>query len=172
MEFALRGEESLLSHLPLEFGSEIMRSRDNKQESAYDKRAQMAEYDSSEREPLLYTGLIIDARHLPFVPSLNSGIYTASGRQIYGAEFLTRATVIRRGTAGYSDSETQAAVLRRVGERPLKVSALDLAAGEGNSLVISEEDAAKLLAHEGSKRNLSRARVVIVVSPEKLREKL
>lgn len=173
MEFALRGEESLLSHLPFEFGSEIMRSRDNKQvESAYDKRAQMAEYDSSEREPLLYTGLIIDARHLPFVPSLNAGVYTASGRQIYGAEFLTRATVIRRGTAGYSDSETHAAVLRRVGERPLKVAALDLAAGEGNSLVISEEDAAKLMAHEGSKRNLSRARVVIVVSPEKLREKL
>lgn len=173
MEFALRGTESLLSYLPLDFGSELVRKNDKKSlEIAYDKRAQIGEYDNSDQEPLLYTGLVIDARHLPFVPSLNSGIYTANGRQIYGAEFLSRATVIRRGTAGYHDTETHPAVLRRVGERPLKVPALDLAAGAGSSVVISEEDAAKLLAHEGSKRNLSRARVVIIVKTEKLREKL
>jgi hypothetical protein len=43
-------------------------------------------------------------------------------------------------------------------------------AGE-NGLVISEEDAAKLLAHAGSVRNLRRARLVIIVNADKLRER-
>ena len=49
--------------------------------------------------------------------------------------------------------------------------ALDVARQGENALVISDEDAAKILAHDGSVKNLKRARVVILIAPDKLREK-
>lgn len=174
LQLPLRGNESLMAYFPLRYGSELRERREDGVETlsvAYDRRPQLGEYDNSDQEPLLYTGLVIDARHLPYIPSLNAGVFTSTGRQIYGAEFLTRATAVRRGVAGHFASETLPAALRRAGKRPLKVSALDVQHTGENGLVISEEDAAKLLAHSGSIRNLRRARLVIIVNAEKLRER-
>ncbi len=169
LDIPLRGKGSLLAHLPLAFNSESASDRTRADASNYDQRPGMAEYDSTDLEPLLYTGLVIDARHLPFEPTLDAGIYTSSGRQIYGAAFLNRATAVRRGVAGFVSDETSADARRRAGKRPLKVSALDAARFKGNALVISDEDAARLTAHSGSRDNLRRARVVVLVPADKLR---
>lgn len=171
MEIMLRGKESLMAHLPLPYASELGRAAEAENSAAYDKRPGMGEYDSSAGEALLYTGLVIDARHLSYHPSLNTGIFTGSGRQIYGVEFLGRTTAIKRGVTGHFAQESSADLRQRAGKRPLKVSALEVAGHGENSLVISDEDAAKLTAHTGSVQNLRRARVVILVSPDKLREK-
>ena len=50
-------------------------------------------------------------------------------------------------------------------------AALDLNGHGENSLVISDEDAAKLLAHAGSVQNLRRGRVVVLVNAAKLKER-
>ncbi len=171
MQVALRGQDSLLAHLPLDFAGELEAESSAALPLHYDKRAQVGEYDSSDHEPLLYTGLIIDARHLPYVPSLNVGIFTSAGRQFYGAPFLTRTTAVKRGIAGYFLSDATPAAIRRAGKRPLKVSAIDIKGAGENGVVISEEDAAKLLAHAGSVQNMRRARVVIIVNSDKLRER-
>lgn len=171
MEVALRGRDSLLAHLPAQTGKEDFRDGDGTPGSAYERRADVNEYDASDTEPLLYTGLVVDARHLNFIPSLNTGIFTSSGRQLYSPAFLTRATLVKRGAAGFFTTEGQNEARQRAGSRPLKVPALDLMRSGENALVISDEDAAKLLAHDGSVKNLRRARVVILISPEKLREK-
>jgi hypothetical protein len=171
MEIMLRGSDSLLAHLPAETGKEDWRRDDAAADVAYERRSALNEYDASQMEPILYTGLIIDARHLDFVPSLNTGVFTSSGRQLYGAVFLTRATLVKRGATGFFTTEGQSEARQRIGNRPLKVAALDLAHAGENTLVISDEDAAKLLAHDGSVKNLKRARVIVLVSPDKLREK-
>ncbi|HNJ66095.1 MAG TPA: hypothetical protein PKW28_09380 [Turneriella sp.] len=171
MQVALRGRSSLLAHLPIEYGSELQAESGEALPVAYDKRPNVGEHDSSDHEPLLYTGLVIDARHLPYVPSLNVGVFTSTGRQIYGAAFVTRATAVKRGIAGYFASDSAPSALRRAGKRPLKVSAIDLQAAGEHGIVISEEDAAKLLAHSDSTRNMRRARVVIIVNADKLRER-
>lgn len=171
MEVALRGRDSLLAHLPAQTGHETFREADGMVSSAYERRADLNEYDASDKEPLLYTGLVVDARHLDFIPSLNTGIFTSSGRQLYSPAFLTRATLVKRGAAGFFTTEGQNEARQRAGARPLKVPALDLMRSGENALVISDEDAAKLLAHDGSVKNLRRARVVILISPDKLREK-
>lgn len=171
MHVSLRGRESLLAYFPLEYGSELQAEPTDTLPVAYDKRPNVGEHDNSDHEPLLYTGLVIDARHLPYVPSLNAGIFTAGGRQIYGAAFITRSTAVKRGVAGHYAADSLPAALRRAGKRPLKVSALELQNAGENGLVISEEDAAKLLAHAGSVRNLRRARLVIIVNADKLRER-
>lgn len=171
MHVSLRGRDSLLSYFPLTYGSELQADSTEPMPFAYDKRPNVGDHDNSDHEPLLYTGLIIDARHLPYVPSLDAGVYTSAGRQIYGAAFMTRATAVKRGVAGHSAAESSPAAQRRAGRRPLKISALDLQTAGDNGLVISEEDAARLLAHAGSVRNLRRARLVIIVNADRLRER-
>ena len=171
MQVSLKGRDSLLAHFPLDYGSELHADGDGSQALTYDKRPNLGEYDNSDSEPLLYTGLVIDARHLPYVPSLNTGVFTAGGRQLYGAAFLSRSTAVKRGVAGHFAADTVPAALRRAGRRPLKVSAIDLQSAGETGLVISEEDAARLLAHAGSVRNLRRARLIILVSSERLRER-
>ncbi|GAB4426096.1 MAG: hypothetical protein OHK0011_07530 [Turneriella sp.] len=171
MQVSLRGNDSLMAYFPLEYGSALSTGETEPTPVVYDKRPQVGEYDNSDHEPLLYTGLVIDARHLPYVPSLNAGIFTSAGRQVYGAAFITRATAVKRGVAGHFNSDNTPAASRRAGKRPLRISALDVQHAGENALVISEEDAAKLMAHAGSVRNLRRGRVVIVVNAEKLRER-
>ncbi len=170
LDVPLRGRGSLLSYLPLAFNSEAALADASRQDtSQYEQRSGTGDYDTSDMEALLYTGLIIDARHLPFAPTLDTGVYTSSGRQIYGAAYLTRTTAVRRGVAGFEHDERSADARRRAGKRPLKVSALDAARFGANALVISDEDAAKLTAHPGSRDNLRRARVVVLVTAEKLK---
>ncbi|MBS0617491.1 MAG: hypothetical protein JSR44_04840 [Spirochaetes bacterium] len=169
----LRGKASLMAELPFAFGRELDESGATNSalsETAYDKRADMGAYDASPSEPLLYSGLVVDARHLPFHASLNTAIFSASGRQIYGVEFLRRATAVKRGVAGFYISAKDSELRQRAGVRPLKISALDIGANgtNENSLVISEEDAAKLTAHTDSVKNLRRARVVVLVSEDKI----
>ena len=172
MEITLRGKDSLLAYLPLPFARELQPGNEKDTNSAaYERRPGIAEYDTSEGEALLYTGLVIDARHLGYRPSLNTGIYTGSGRQIYGVEYLNRMTAVKRGVAGHFAAESDAELRQRAGKRPLKVSALDLNGHGEHSLVISDEDAAKLLAHPGSVQNLRRGRVVVLIHAGKLREK-
>lgn len=171
MQVSLRGSDSLLAHLPFDYGHELRPEPGEALPAAYDKRPNVGEHDNSDHEPLLYTGLVIDARHLPYMPSLDAGVFTSAGRQVYGAAFLSRSTAVKRGVAGHFMADAAPTALRRAGRRPLKISAIDLQTTGETGLVISEEDAARLLAHSGSLRNLRRARLVIVVSPEKLRER-
>ena len=171
MQVLLRGRDSLIAHFPLQYGSELQADEPGAQAFAYDKRPNVSDHDNSHNEPLLYTGLVIDARHLPYVPSLNAGVFTSVGRQLYGAAFMMRSTAVKRGVAGHFATDTVPAALRRAGKRPLKVSAIDLQSAGETGLVISEEDAARLLAHAGSVRNLRRARLIILVNSEKLRER-
>jgi len=171
MKIMLRGRDSVMAHLPLPFARELANQAATEVlSSAYDKRAAMGEYDNSQGEALLYTGLVIDARHLAYKPSLNAGVFTGSGRQIYGVEYLTRITAVKRGVTGFIAGESSA-LRQRAGKRPLRVSALDMSGPGENALVISDEDAAKLTAHTGSVQNLRRARVVVIVNAETLREK-
>lgn len=170
MEIPLRGRDSLMAYLPFDFGSELFERDDTKNEIAYEKRPNAREYDNVDAEPILYTSLVVDARHLAFVPSLNTEIVTSSGRLIYGVEFMNRQTGVKRGVAAFCVNEKDPKALARTGKRPLRVAALDLAHDTQNALVISDEDAAKLLAHAGSVQNLRRARVVILLPKTKLRE--
>lgn len=171
MEVSLRGKNSLLARLPIDYQGGEARERETPAAApAYERRAHVAEFDASESEPILYSGLIVDARHLAFRPGLAVNIFTSSGRLIYGASELNRVTAVKRGVAGFFNRETDGEARERTGRRPLKVSAMDIAAGGEGGLIISDEDAAKLLAHSGSAQNLKRARVVILVQSSGLKE--
>jgi hypothetical protein len=62
LDIPLRGKGSLLAHLPLAYNTETLNEKSKGDSTLYDQRPGIAEYDSSDLEPLLYTGLIIDAR--------------------------------------------------------------------------------------------------------------
>lgn len=172
MEVTLRGKDSMLASLPVIFDTASGKADDSATVSeAYEKRPNLGAFDASQSEPIKYSGLVVDARHLPFEPALTVNIFTSSGRLIYGASELNRVTAVKRGVAGFFKHETEGEARARAGKRPLKVSALDMAAGGVSGLVVSDEDAAKLMAHTGSQENLRRARVVILVQPGKLKER-
>jgi len=170
LEIPLRGSHSLLSYFPFEPKQESWEAKNETINNTYENQSGDSLYDSFGSEALLYTGLVVDARNLPFVPSLHTQIFTSSGRLIYGPKFLTRTTYIKRGAVGFFTDSRQGEARQRAGNRPLIVPALDLARISQDSVVISDEDAAKILAHEGSVQNLRRARVIILLNADKLRE--
>jgi len=153
MTIGLRGTSSLVAALPCRYATETHPA---------------GSYLDAPTEPIAYSGLVIDARHLEFAPTLSPNIYSTKGQLVYGAAFLSRETGVKRGVVGYAANESLAEARRRAGSRPYKLSALDISSDGG--LVMSDEDTAKLTAHITSLKNLSRARVVILVGPQKIKQ--
>ncbi|WP_407398493.1 hypothetical protein [Anaerovibrio sp.] len=111
-----------------------------------------------------YTGVIIDASGMGVEPTFAPAVYDESGRVVYGVENLQPETVINKGMVGYSHSTSEG--VDRAGDNPLVVKALE--ARDGNStvnavnVVVSAEDADKILLANESSHMLDRCAVVFV----------
>lgn len=109
------------------------------------------------------TGLVIDARGLKLIPALSPRILDESGKVVYGADMLDKATLEANGVAGYFRDLSAAQESKRVAGSPLVLKALKLAEGGRTDVVISNADAEKLRDPQSNLKYLSDARVVIVV---------
>ena len=166
LEIALRGKDSVLFFLPNTSNSESYHviERGSVSDVQYETANQTGEYQTTHHESIPYTSLIIDTRHLNFKPALKPAIFSQNGRLIYSADFLTPETVKKRGVTGFSENLNERDIQLRMGSRPLRVSALELFSQQASSIVISEEDAGKILRHEKSISNLKKARVILLVA--------
>ncbi|MDR1966592.1 MAG: TIR domain-containing protein [Synergistaceae bacterium] len=78
-----------------------------------------------------FTGLVIDARHLPVTPSLVFQVLDEAGREIYGLGTADPAFAARDGLAGYSEDLGLAMEDARVGDNPVVTRATRLSHGSG-----------------------------------------
>ena len=104
-----------------------------------------------------YTGLIVDCRDQGLDVAIAPAIKSVSGTEIYAYRNVTRQMASSRGMVAYADSPENA---NRAGAKPLNVKAL-FVEGECDA-VVSDEDAAKILAANESGHFLDNCMVVFV----------
>lgn len=142
----IKGKEGILAHLPMEYGIESV-----------------PEF-SEEVVPVEFSGLVVDARHLNVKRALFPKIQTDRGLDIYSPLYVKEAYAMETGYIVYREDQTGKGTDSKVGKNPYFVLALGTAGKNQTDLVIPTDEAAKLLSHPETRKNLTRCRVLILVS--------
>ncbi|MGE8719893.1 hypothetical protein ACO2KH_01035 [Leptospira terpstrae] len=142
----IKGKEGILAHLPVEYGIESV-----------------PEF-SEEVVPVEFSGLVVDARHLNVKRALFPKIQTDRGLDIYSPLYVKEAYAMETGYIVYREDQTGKGTEAKVGKNPYFVLALGTAGKNQTDLVVPTDEAAKLLSHPETRKNLTRCRVLILVS--------
>lgn len=142
----LKGKDGILAHIPFEYGTESV-----------------PEF-SEEVVPVEFSGLVVDARHLNLKHALFPKIQTDRGLDIYSPLYVKEAYAMETGYIVYREEQLGKGIEAKVGKNPYFVLALATAGKNQTDLVIPTDEAAKLLSHPETRKNLTRCRVLILVS--------
>ncbi|MCG6140838.1 hypothetical protein [Leptospira mtsangambouensis] len=142
----LKGKDGILAHIPFEYGTEPV-----------------PEF-SEEVVPVEFSGLVVDARHLNLKHALFPKIQTDRGLDIYSPLYVKEAYAMETGYIVYREEQFGKGIEAKVGKNPYFVLALATAGKNQTDLVIPTDEAAKLLSHPETRKNLTRCRVLILVS--------
>ena len=107
-----------------------------------------------------YTGLVIDARHLPLVPSMSFRVLDESGKAVYGMSFADYDRYLQSGLCAYYNNINYAKGEVHVASNPIVTKALKLRNGNVD-IVISNAVAAQV---RGSSYDFRKDCKVIIVS--------
>ena len=107
-----------------------------------------------------YTGLVIDARHLPLVPSMSFRVLDESGKPVYGMAFVDQDRFLQSGLCAYYNNINYAKGEVHVASNPIVTKAIKLKNGNVD-IVIPNSAAAKV---RGSSYDFRKDCKVIVVS--------
>jgi hypothetical protein len=117
-------------------------------------------YNSAAPDGSAYTGLIIDARHLPIVPALSFRVVDEEGRAVYGVNFADPAFAVQYGLAVYRNSLERAREESRVAANPIVTEAVRLVFDSGDIVI---PNAAASMINGGSYDFRRECKVVIVM---------
>jgi hypothetical protein len=112
--------------------------------------------------PSSYTGLMVDATGLDFVPALVPKLLSPDGAVLFGPEMVKISTIDRGYAVTYIDDPGKAETAV-VGSNPLRVSAIGLGTTSPSDLILDPEDAAALA---GVPAFLGEGKVVVLFSPK------
>lgn len=127
-----------------------------------------------------YTGLVVETSGFPVSRSTSPHVYDETGRMVFGLVPGPNGAVrgqnvglaMRIGVAGYDYSLSKALSDKRVGPRPLVVHIVNINSAPGNwypkDVVVSRNDADKILAANANARFIQKFKVVFVVDPANL----
>lgn len=110
-----------------------------------------------------YSGLVVDARGMGARPAMAPGILNEKGAEIYGAMQVDREQALQQGVSGYARDLAAARNNPRVADSPLIVKALRVEGPGRSNVVISNDDADRILAASGTPSFLKKCRVMIVL---------
>ena len=108
------------------------------------------------RTEINYTGLVIDCRGLNLSPAITPKIKAADGVEIYAYKNIGYQNAVDKGIVEYADDINSP----RAGDFPLIVKAIKIS--NACDVVVSEEDADKILAVNQSTHILTNCAVVLV----------
>jgi hypothetical protein len=121
-----------------------------------------------------HSGLVIDARHLPFRPALGTRIFNSDGRLVYDPSIAENTVYRDRAHLLFVADLKAPAVRERAGDRFLYTFAREIRIPKqdpavkaapwpyGTDLVIGNEEAEQLLVSPVTRRGLRAGRVVVV----------
>lgn len=142
----LSGKFGFLTYLPMQYGSEEM------------------PIFSEELTPVEFSGLVVDARHLAIKKSLFPNIQSDRGLDVYSPVYVKESYAVETGYIVYRTDTDEKNWEKRVGKDPYFVVALGLAGKNQTDIILPSDEVAKLLSHPQTRRNLTRCRVMILVS--------
>ena len=108
------------------------------------------------RTEIKYTGLVIDCRGLNLSPAVTPAIKTSGGAEIYAYKNIGYEKAVGKGMVEYADIIDSP----RAGSKPLVVKAVEIS--QSCDVVISEEDADRILSVNESTNLLANCAVVLV----------
>jgi len=108
-----------------------------------------------------YTGLVIVAANMGLRPAFSPRVYDQSGNIIYGNKYIDPDFAINQGMVEYSSLSAVSSGNSRAGSKPLVINAIRVTDHNFN-LVISDEDAQKVLAAQAQSGFLKKCAVVFV----------
>lgn len=106
-----------------------------------------------------FTGLVIDVRHLPLIPSMSFRVLDESGREVYSMSFVNHDRYLQSGLCTYYNNINFAKGELSVAGNPIVTKAIRLTNG-GVDIVISNSQAAKV---RGSSYDFRKDCKVIIV---------
>lgn len=113
--------------------------------------------------PVVYTGLIIDARGIKALPAISPRVIDEEGNEIYSITLIDHSFAEIQGISGYARDLNTAKHNKRVTDKPLTVKALQANGSAKSNFVVSATDARKIRASEKKKSFLKECRVIIVL---------
>lgn len=109
------------------------------------------------------TGLLIDARGLPFEPCLVPRVITSTGTVLFGAQRLSADGIEYEAPVVYVTDPADARAVRRAGERPILVRAASVV--RGGELMLDPEAGRRVEESSDLASIAAGGRVVVVVGP-------
>lgn len=113
--------------------------------------------------PVVYTGLVVDARGMQARPAMSPKIVDESGQEIYGTIIVDREFAVQQGVSGYARDLTSAQGNARVTNNPLTVKGVKVQGAGRSDIIISNADAAALRAAADNLAFMKKCRVMIVL---------
>jgi len=113
--------------------------------------------------PVVYTGLVVDARGMQARPAMSPKIVDESGQEVYGTIIVDREFAVQQGVSGYARDLTSAQGNARVTNNPLTVKGVKVQGAGRSDIIISNADAAALQAAADNMAFMKKCRVMIVL---------
>lgn len=115
----------------------------------------------------LYTGLIVDASDVGFLPALAPRLLEeGTGRLVFGPQMVQQAVLNQQGPVEYAVAMSNARQKGRAGANPLVVRAIAAEGALKGDLAVSSRDAARVHSADRAGRFLDRAAVIVVYGKE------
>ncbi len=111
----------------------------------------------------VYSGLIIDARGLGLRPAMAPRILDENGNEIYGTGFVSRDYAVQIGVVGYEKNINRAKSNERVKDNPMVVKALSVSGTNKTDIVVSNADAANILAAGKNLNFMEQCKVMFIL---------
>jgi len=109
------------------------------------------------------TGIIIDGSGLGLRPAMSPRVLDQSGNVIYGPGNYSREYATTNGVVGYTKTINQAKAESRVQGNPLIIRGASTSGSSQADIIISNEDAAKMMRADGSANLLKDCRIIFII---------
>jgi hypothetical protein len=116
-----------------------------------------------EIETSFYTGIIIDCRGFDLKPCIFPKIYDNTMREIYSVNFADKNSIIDRGLILYSQKDLGNDP--RIGQKPLRIKAVDITGRARTDIIITESDAFRMHGSKNNLKLLKECRVAVIFGP-------
>jgi hypothetical protein len=113
--------------------------------------------------PVVYTGMVVDARGIQARPAMFPRIFDQDGKEVYGLANVDREYAEKQGISGYTRDLTTAQSNQRVGANPITVKTVRISSAAKSDIIISNADAQKVRSSAESASFLKRGKVMIVL---------
>ncbi|MBB6052693.1 hypothetical protein [Armatimonas rosea] len=112
-----------------------------------------------------FTALLVDCRGLGVQAALSPKLYDSSGHELYGPLRVDIDDAIIGGIVGYPRSVEEALKSKRAGARPLIVQALGPKGSSKVDMVLSNDDALRVIQADQQAGFLAQCRVLLLCDP-------